>query len=216
VRVCRAWADIGLPLLWRDLKAYALTHVSDPQRRQQCANWVRALNIDHDSYFERLRDLTFPRLRAVRLHNDDDGNVPTPDSAPPADAAQHDNFCASCFFHPTLEVIQCNFEHLNTDPIQHRLAAVCPRLRHLGILPEADAAGWIRSEQFNCILAILRRLPSLESVDPTVARALGLGRLASQFHCGVQYSEVAASRMAKTSSRSVCQRAAGAPRCGDA
>jgi hypothetical protein len=165
VRVCRAGASVGLPLLWRSLTAYALTHVSDPLRRQQYANWIHALIVDHNSSYGWSCDLKFPRLSVVRLRNDDDSYGPSSRSRRPADAEQHDDIRVSRFFQQSLDVIDCDLRQLNTDTAQRRLAAECLRLRHLCLLPTDQWGDCVTGVPHETILAILGRLPSLELVD---------------------------------------------------
>jgi hypothetical protein len=122
ILVCRAWAAVGLKLLWRNSTARALERIVDLTRRQLYADHVQTLRAGHrlldqqssssSGYadpphfvsYPRLRHLSFPRLQ---------GNIysSAPDNLAPFVGAKR------------LELLDCPALALAHAPVMQRLAA---------------------------------------------------------------------------------------------
>jgi hypothetical protein len=127
LRVCRAWAAAGIPLLWRQVSIDALLRIDDAARRQLYADAIQVLSfynpcwhgrLDHPMRVEGLDGLRFPRLRRV-------------------DTLTRDHLLAAGaiapFLQPRLEVLKCDARYLAAVAVQQRLlgAAQCRQLREL-------------------------------------------------------------------------------------
>ncbi len=115
LRVCRAWAASGIPLLWHRVSIDVLLRIDDSARRQLYADAIQELSfynafwresLGRPSRFDGLGGLRFPCLRRV-------------------DTLSRDHLLAvgaiALFLQPRLEVLKCDACHLADAMVQQRL-----------------------------------------------------------------------------------------------
>ncbi len=130
ILVCRAWAAVGITLLWRSVNASSLERIPTASRRQFYAAKVQTLHAGRrlhssgtpvkatDDLLHRLR---FPRLRRLTF---------TPWSTW---GTLMGNVAIGPFIQPRLEMLECEIAALADDSVVQRLADECRQLSELSL-----------------------------------------------------------------------------------